>query len=113
MKLQFPFSQETRQLFFDVRYLCFFCGRNDTELHHIAGRISNSPLNGAVLCKECHSHVIHSELEEKMLFEKTLRYLVKIHYTFTENDVAFIDSYKRLFDVVFHSLDNLTVSTVI
>lgn len=100
MKLYNPFSIQTRWLFFDVRYSCFNCGRNDTELHHIAGRISDSPINAIVLCKECHSKVTHTEEEETKYFTMTLRYLVKIDYRFTYSDLTFVNSYDRLYNVV-------------
>jgi len=100
MKLKNPFSNETRHLFFDTRYTCFFCGANNNELHHISGRISSSALNASVLCKECHGRVGHDEKEEKLLFLKTLNYLTQQGYTITEKDLKFIQSYKRLRDVI-------------
>lgn len=100
MKLDNPFSLETRWLFFDVRFSCFNCGRNNTELHHIAGRISDSPLNAIVLCKRCHAVVNHSEQEEIKYFKLTLKYLVSIDYTFTSGDIAFVNYYKRLYNIV-------------
>lgn len=101
MKLKNPFSDSTRYLFFETRYECWLCGSNDScELHHIAGRISDSPLNGSVLCHHCHSQVTHSEEEEKDLFAKNLRYLMKNKYEINEKDMSFISSYKRLFEVI-------------
>lgn len=101
MKLRNPFSEDTRWLFFDTRFNCFLCGRNDTELHHIGGRVSSSPLNAAVLCKECHLHVTHSEEEEMRLFRLTLRYLIPRGYRITMKDLGFIQDYPRLAKVVY------------
>lgn len=96
MKLSNPFPSKVRWLFFDSRYSCFVCGRNDTELHHIAGRVSDSAFNASVLCKKCHAKVNHSESEEIMLFSKTFAWLLKTKYSFTENDLEFANSNKRL-----------------
>ena len=100
MKLSNPFSIQTRWLFFDARFDCWLCGRNDTELHHVAGRLSDSPLNASVLCKKCHGQINHNEDEETTLFAKTLKYLVSKNYQFTETDVAFVNYYQRLYNVV-------------
>jgi hypothetical protein len=112
MKLKNPFSPDTRKLFFETRFNCFTCGRNDTELNHTASRISDSPLNASVLCKACHAsvgHVLckachasvgHTEDEEKFLFEKTLRYLMTQEYVINEKDLDFINNYKRLKQVI-------------
>lgn len=93
MKLRNPFSQDTRELFFDSRYTCFMCGGNQMiELNHTAGRVSDSPVNASPLCRECHSHVGHHHEEEKALFKKTLKYLAQRGYEFTDEDRAFMDS---------------------
>jgi len=96
MKLKNPFTNDTRWLFFDIRYSCYICGRNNTELHHIAGRVSSSPLNASVLCKVCHNKINHSEQEEIFLFKKTLLYLKKIGYNLSSKDYDFIEKNKRL-----------------
>jgi len=102
MNLKHPFSQEDRYLFFDAQHECWICGGNQQmELHHICGRKSSSPLNGAPLCKECHNKIGHSESEEKMLFAKTLKYLTRNQYVITEKDYDFINNYQRLHQVVF------------
>lgn len=98
MKLRNPFSQETRELFYDTRYTCFLCGGNGqdcggTELNHTVGRSSNSPYNGSVLCHSCHSHVGHTKQEHDKLIIKTVSYLTKRGYTPTENDILFLEEY--------------------
>lgn len=101
MKLANPFTNETRWLFHDVQYLCWKCGENGqmkggTELHHIVGRSSNSPLNGAVLCKDCHAGVTHTAEEEMELLNKTIIYLHSRHYVWTEKDMQFLRDNERL-----------------
>ena len=109
MKLRNSFSNETRHLFFDTRFNCWDCGRNDTELHHISGRTereSDSPINAAVVCKKCHSRVGHTEEEEKRYFRKNLQYLTNVaEYTITEKDLKFINSNKRLQEVIHDNLE--------
>ena len=102
MKLENPFSQDTRLLYL-YRYDCDFCGGNGNgvgglELHHITGRYSNSPFNASVLCKECHAHIGHSQSEEKQLFAKNFIWLYNSGYNPNEDDLLFVKSnYQRLF----------------
>jgi len=110
MKLQFPFSQETRWLFFDVRYLCWICGENGqqkggTELHHIKGRVSDSPYNGAVLCKECHGHANHNDSEEGDLLLKTISYLDSRGYVANEADRMFLKENERIIQLAKNRYD--------
>ena len=107
MKLQNPFPQETREIFRDVQYFCFICGKNGsdvggTELHHILGRVSNSAFNAAVLCKKCHYHIKHSKEEHKFLLNKTARYVAKkikqYEYRPRREDFEFVDKYSEYYD---------------
>lgn len=103
MKLSNPFSTETRWLFFDRRYTCSNCGGNGqdcggTELHHILGRCSSSPLNACVLCKGCHSEEIHTDEQKAKFLQQTLRYLLKIDYQFTEYDLQFYRDNEKLYN---------------
>jgi DNA-directed RNA polymerase subunit RPC12/RpoP len=90
MKLNNPFSQDTRNIFLYI-YACFDCGRSDRglSLHHIKGRISNSPINAIPLCLDCHSKVGHTQDEEQRYFKLTLQFLVKEKYTYTLDDIVF------------------------
>lgn len=93
MQLKHPFTQQTRELFRDAQWTWFnCCGNNMVELNHTVGRVSNSPVNASPLCRGCHSHVGHSNEEEKALFKKTLKYLAQRSYEFTDEDRAFMDS---------------------
>lgn len=99
MFLNNPFSLDTRLLYLGVWY-CWICGGNGQnkgglELHHIVGRSSNSPLNSALLCHECHSHMGHSQEEERALFLKTLRFLRSIKYQLTSQDMYFMEDNKQ------------------
>lgn len=97
MKLRNSFTEESRALFLDAQYRCFnrdctcngqACG--GIELHHIKGRESNSPYNGAVLCHGCHSHVGHTDEEHRYLLNKTLYYLSMQDYEPNKRDRKFI-----------------------
>lgn len=103
MKLRNNFTTETRELFRDVQYSCFECGGNGqecggTSIHHILGRISDSPLNGAVLCGNCHSKCGHSFSEESEYLKQTIKYLVKIEYKFTEDDCLFFKENSKYYN---------------
>lgn len=95
-----PFSEKTRWLFVQDGYVkCFECGRNQAELHHILGRISNSPLNAIPLCRKCHNAGnIHSPEKEREYLNKTFRYLVEINYIMTKKDGEFGKTYLHLYD---------------
>lgn len=96
MQLKNPFSNETRNLYL-YRYDCDKCGSNQMlELHHICGRVSNSPLNASLVCHDCHSHLNHNEEEEKRHFNTNLAFLLKIRYKPTENDIQFLKNNSRL-----------------
>jgi len=101
MILQNPFPLEVRLLYIDC-WRCWLCGENGSrkgglEIHHIMGRISDSAFNSSCLCKDCHSHMGHSQEEECKLFGITLEYLYDIEYKPTEKDYEFLrQNYKRL-----------------
>lgn len=99
MKLAHPFSQDTRNLFL-YEYSCFNCGRSDRglELHHIKGRISNSPLNAYLICTYCHSHANHSQEEESKYLQTTIRWLLKQGYELTKNDIEFYKTNEKLYN---------------
>lgn len=106
MYLKNPFSTDTRFLFLGV-WTCWVCGENGTqkgglELHHIRGRSSASPLNAALVCKECHEHLNHNQKEEQRLFFRTMRFLKSIGYVLTSVDMYFMeDNKQRLFSTEF------------
>ena len=92
MKLKNDFSAKTRQLFADG--FCFICSTSVTlELHHICGRVSDSPMNGALLCREHHSHMGHNMAEEGSLLLSTARFLLHRHYVPTDEDLRFLGQY--------------------
>lgn len=99
MNLSNPFSIDTRLLYLGV-WSCFECHRNGQdrgglELHHIMGRNSASPCNSALLCKECHAGMCHSQEEEQRLFLKTMKFLKLIKYQMTSEDMYFIEKNKN------------------
>jgi len=101
MKLRNSFSDKTRLLFLDTQY-CLDCGSNQMpEIHHISGRQSKSPLNAIVLCHDCHARCGHNELEEKKYFEIALLFLMQIGYSFTDDDIKFVEKNDRLYSVLY------------
>ncbi len=90
MKLQNSFSEDTRNLFL-YEYSCWLTGRSDKglELHHIRGRISNSPLNAYLISSEAHAHIGHTQEEESKFLKQTLRWLLKQQYELTKKDIEF------------------------
>lgn len=106
MKLDNPFSLETKLLFIDV-HNCWFCNRNENygkEAHHIYGRVSSSPVNCAILCSQCHSRIKHNDKEQQELLQITLVFLARINYSFTDNDFIFLSTIERDFMIVAHAL---------
>lgn len=104
MKLQNRFSNETRWLFHDVRFVCFLCGKNGQdcggiELHHIVGRSSDSPLNAAPICKKCHAHIGHTDKEQAFLLQTTIRHHMRNDYQLTVEDVIFYKDHERLYEM--------------
>jgi hypothetical protein len=104
MSLKNDFGTQTRLLYCDL-WECWICGCNGTnrgglELHHIKGRESRSPLNAAPLCHYCHEHMNHNDKEEIFLLGKTIRILLKLNYKFEEDDLAFYNKNKKLYDKV-------------
>lgn len=100
MKLANPFPTQTRELFRDC-WECWECGENGQqsgglELHHITGRDSNSPLNGAILCKKCHAHACHNHEEEQRYTFKTLKFLYNMGYSITSKDIHHLETHPYL-----------------
>ena len=95
------FSEDTRQLFYYC-YECSVCGMNNWDaLHHILGgnfEESDSPLNACPIHNDkCHVGSGHqfSKHQENLMLSKTLVYLVKEKYKFTEKDKAFIKRFEE------------------
>ena len=95
------FSEETRELFF-WNHTCWNCGMNDADcLHHIMGRISNSPLNAAPL-NNFNCHIGNGELSQfftrKKLLQRTLKFLKESGYTLTKKDKTFMNKCKQFYE---------------
>ena len=97
MKLANPFTTEQRVIYMD-HYQCLQCGRSDKgiELNHITGRDSSSTFNISPLCTLCHTKIIHTQEEEKRLFQWNLAFLVRAGYTPVEADFDFIEAHPWL-----------------
>lgn len=89
--MSFDFSSKTRELWFWQRE-CLVCGRNQTlELHHILGRVSDSPLNGILICRNCHNQGGITSRENRIDYlKKTFSFLTRNGYRLTEKDKQFI-----------------------
>lgn len=93
MNLKNPFSQKTRHLYL-YEYGCWICGRSDKglELHHIFGRVSSSPYNGALLCIECHGHMGHDDIEQDTLLKLACEFLARMNYVADLRDKRFLST---------------------
>lgn len=101
MILKNNFTEETRELFI-WNNECWYCGMNHWDcLHHILGRVSNSPLNAAPL-NNFDCHIGNGKLtlfeEKKKLLKKTLVYLFDSGYTLTKKDKIFKKEYYRYYE---------------
>lgn len=94
MKLKNPFTQSTRLLFL-YEYACMNCERSDQglELHHLHGRISNSPLNACPLCLNCHAIGKRDNDFRQLMHNKILKLLEKLEYNLTKEDNEFYAKY--------------------
>lgn len=104
------FSQKTRDLFdFGGWSMDWEDGRNDADsLHHIFGRVSNSPYNAAPL-NNIRNHqpegrkylpAIHSFEARKKYLSKTKKHLDSIDYTPNEDDLEFINKHKEYYEEI-------------
>ncbi len=102
MKLKNSFSDETR-LLFEWPCECWWCGQSHANsLHHILGRLSDSPLNAAPINNlECH--IGNGKLSrysiKKRFLQKTKQYLLENNYKFTKEDKLFIKKYNKYYDI--------------
>jgi hypothetical protein len=99
MKLTNNFSNDTRNIFL-YEHSCFDCNRSDRglELHHIRGRISDSPLNAIPICMECHAHIGHTQEEESKYLKTALKFILTTDYKLTQKDLEFYISNKALYN---------------
>lgn len=101
MRMNNAFSEETRDLFF-WNQICWECGKYHANcLHHILGRVSDSPLNAAPLSNfECH--IGNGKLStfdvRKKLLKMTLDYLLENGYVLTKKDKLFMKKYKNYYE---------------
>ena len=74
-----------------------YCKSNQAlSIHHIDHRISSSTLNGILLCEKCHRN--YTFLDKSELFKIVIRYLVKIGYQFTIEDILFKRKYEKYYE---------------
>jgi len=100
MKLRNNFSDLTRALYIqpvnpDDEY-CWICKSNQScELHHILGRVSNSPFNSCCLCRKCHEN--YTKLDKGKLLRMAIKFCLREQYTPTEKDIKFYRDNKKLY----------------
>ena len=98
------FTEKTRELFAWNKF-CFYCWKNGANaLHHILGRVSNSPLN----CSPIHNEVCHlynPQLSKKETIQRLLRntydFLMENDYQLTVKDREFKLKYKEYYEYYF------------
>ena len=101
------FSEETFDLF-DMGGWCssWETGTNDADcLHHILGRVSNSPFNACPL-NNMRDHMpegrhgllpLSSQIVQSKYLKKTKKHLYKINYKSTEKDLNFLKENKKYY----------------
>ena len=101
------FTAKTRELFDLGGYaMDWEDGRNDADcLHHILGRVSNSPYNAAPL-NNFRTHQpegrkglepLSSQSVRSKYLQKTKNFLDSIDYKPTENDLIFLEDNKKYY----------------
>lgn len=96
------FSESTRFLFTQIPQFCYNCGINyPLELHHICGRVTNSPLNGSLLCHNCHEKgTVHYFYSREELLRQTFFNLIVNGYELSTKDLDFIESYPQFTAII-------------
>jgi hypothetical protein len=101
------FTQKTRDLF-DMGGWCYDWedGRNDADcLHHILGRVSNSPYNACPL-NNFRTHQpegrkglkpLSSQNVRSKYLQKTKNYLNDLDYKPNKDDLQFLETYKKYY----------------
>lgn len=101
--MKYEFTDKTRELFNLGNWMNDWeDGRNDANaLHHIFGRVSNSPFNCAPLNNN-RNHlpegrrnlpaITNKEVQQKYL-QKTKKFLKSINYKPNEKDLKFLEKY--------------------
>lgn len=106
------FSEDTRNLFC-YNNECFKCGKNRWDVaHHTMGgdfEEADSPLNFCAI----HNYPCHIgwSFDDKMcckFLTKTLKYLIRIRYRFTQKDFNFIERFKDIYSL--NSINNDMIS---
>lgn len=101
MFLKNAFSTETRELWF-YYYNCNWCGQSGPDaLHHILGRVSNSPYNSSPIHNlKCHigNARLDSFENRSKLLVKTKEYLDSEGYRPTAQDLTFLSENSKYYN---------------
>lgn len=100
--LKNDFSEDIRFLFSQFPVACYNCGINyPLELHHVLKRVSNSPLNGSLVCHDCHEKgTIHYKHNQEELLRQTFYNLIVSGYELSTKDFLFIESYPHFTAII-------------
>lgn len=108
MKLRNNFDYDLLKQIFLYNFTCWFCSRNHADcFHHIMGRgegdskCESSILNAAPMNNhDCHlrNHGrLRTKENQKILLQKTMKYLLKQKYVFNDIDKEFITKYHKYY----------------
>lgn len=103
MKLRNDFSELTRALYIFEK-VCWNCGREASELHHVMSRTSNSPLNAYVICRKCHEN--YTSLSKYELLKKAFIFLIRKNYKFKERDYIFMENNRIYYEKIIKEIKN-------
>ncbi len=102
MQLSHEFKTEDRE-YYRYAYSCLNCRRSDRglELHHIKGRKKHqkylsSIFNSFLICRDCHSKILHTKEEERNFVLITMKYLQREGYIPQKIDINYLEEYKLL-----------------
>lgn len=94
------FSEKTRELF-ESMLMCCWCRLPGADcIHHIMGRVSNSPLNGIKIHNfSCHigNGSLDSFENRSKFLKETQAFLDSIGYDYTDDDRKFMDKYENYY----------------
>lgn len=82
-------------------YTCCWCNQNHADaLHHILGRVSNSPLNAAPIGNlSCHigNYALDGFDVQARLLQRTYKFLMSEGYLLTSEDKEFKNKYEKYY----------------
>jgi len=104
VKLANRFKDIDKQRIWLDHKFCAICTSNQNcSIHHILGTVSDSILNGIMLCYEHHKeadcHNVSDREYQAPLLQYTMRQVLKQQYELTKKDVDFFSTNKHLYEM--------------